>query len=409
MKKNIIFEKRKKAKNLREKNWSIRKIANYLAASKDSVNKWINLEKEELERDNRGWRKGELRRHTKEEVERIKSLRVELEKEESYFIGAKVIRQNYEERYDSSVPLWFIKQVLRDHNMTKNSKPDKSKKRSRYMQYPEYTLRKTGKSMISIDFIGPKYLKGSNNRINFLSCKYIRPNKEGIIKRVQGQTSQEAIRVLKEIWKKHPIPEVVKMDNDSAFGANLSHKRCIGKLGIMLLNLGVTPLYIAAKSPWNNGHVEGFNSIFAKKFWNKLQFSDEDELQVKIKSFNMEYQKYSRLINNDIPFENPKYLTGKEKDKQLFNYSIDKLKSHKIIFLRVVRRKGEKGGKERGFIRILENEIYIPKKYINLFTWCELDIKAKKLKIYVEEEDGKLSEVKTVKYQLKNIEYNTKN
>ncbi len=29
--------------------------------------------------------------------------------------------------------------------------------------------------MMSIDFIGPKYLKGSDNMINFLTCKYIRP------------------------------------------------------------------------------------------------------------------------------------------------------------------------------------------------------------------------------------------
>ena len=48
------------------------------------------------------------------------------------------------------------------------------------MKYPDYTLTKLGKSMMSIDFIGPKYLKGSDNRINFLSCKYIRPEKQGI-------------------------------------------------------------------------------------------------------------------------------------------------------------------------------------------------------------------------------------
>ena len=40
------------------------------------------------------------------------------------------------------------------------------------MKYPEYTLTKLGKSMMSIDFIGPKYLKGSDNRINFLSVSY---------------------------------------------------------------------------------------------------------------------------------------------------------------------------------------------------------------------------------------------
>ncbi len=43
--------------------------------------------------------------------------------------------------------------------------------------------------------------------------------------------------------------------------------RHIGKLAFFLLNLGVYPLYTAPRSPWNNGQVEGFNSVFSKKFW----------------------------------------------------------------------------------------------------------------------------------------------
>ncbi len=59
------------------------------------------------------------------------------------------------------------------------------------------------------------------------------------------------------------------------------------------------PLYIAPRSPWNNGQVEGFNSVFSKKFWNKRQFNDEQEIDVKIKDFNIAYEKYSRLVSND--------------------------------------------------------------------------------------------------------------
>ena len=46
-------------------------------------------------------------------------------------------------------------------------------------------------------FIGSKYLKGSDSRINFLSCKYIRPEKRGITTRIEGQTTKEAITALK--------------------------------------------------------------------------------------------------------------------------------------------------------------------------------------------------------------------
>jgi len=35
------------------------------------------------------------------------------------------------------------------------------------------------------------------------------------------------------------------------------------------------------------------------KFWNKLKFTDEDEIDIKIKDFNVAYEKYSDLINNN--------------------------------------------------------------------------------------------------------------
>ena len=68
-------------------------------------------------------------------------------------------------------------------------------------------------------------------------------------------------------------------------------------------------LYIAPRSPWNNGQVEGFNSVFSKKFWNKLQFSDEQEIDIKIKDFNVAYEKYSRLVSNNPELKEKDPLT----------------------------------------------------------------------------------------------------
>jgi hypothetical protein len=99
----------------------------------------------------------------------------EMEKEDSYFIGSEVVKENYENQTDKKVSKSFVDQVLKEAGMVKS--PIKKKRGlSKYIKYPNYTLTKLGKSMMSIDFIGPKYLKGSSNRINFLSCK---PGKEG--------------------------------------------------------------------------------------------------------------------------------------------------------------------------------------------------------------------------------------
>ena len=245
----------------------------------------------------------------------------------------------------------------------------------------------------------------SDKRINFLSCKYIRPKKEGTTKRIEGQTTNEVIETLKEVWQTKPIPDVLKADNDSAFGANLKYKNHVGRFTLFLLNLGIKPLYVAPRSPWNNGEVEGFNSVFSKKFWNKIRFTDEDEIDIKIKNFNVDYEKYTNLVNNNPEIENIKSIND-FKGIDLENKEVKNFKETNIYFLRIVRRKGEKGDeKEEGFIDILKQEIEMPKDLINLFVYCILDVKSKKMSIYSEGDDGKLSKIKTINFKIKNIIY----
>jgi len=402
--KPILVIKRKQAKKLYEEGCSIRNIALCLGSGTRHVNKWINLSDEELEKDNRGWKKGKPRKYTQQQKGEIKKIRVQLEREGNFFIGAPVILDNYNSQHETKVSQRFVDRTLKEYKLVKTPRK-KRKGVSKYMKYPQHTLNKMGKCMMSVDFIGPKYLKGSGDRINFLSCKYIRPRKEGIIKRVEGQTTDEAIRVLKEVWNDNPIPDVLRIDNDSAFGANLSHEKQIGSFTLFLLNLGVKPLYIAQRSPWNNGGVEGHNSVFSKKFWNKLRFTDEEEVDVKIKSFNIEYEKYTNLVNNNPPLENPKFMDD-FKGVDLKNKHVDKFREHKIYFLRIARRKGEKCDiNEYGFIDVLKHEIKLPVDLINLFVYCVIDLKKKKLFCYTETKDGNLEEIKNINFKLKNVIY----
>lgn len=404
MKKILLIEKRKKAQELHKKKWSIRKIARHLIASKNNVGNWVKMSAEELLNDDRSWRKGKLRKYTQEQKDSVIKIRIDLEKEESFFVGSKVIRANYRNQYGTELSKWFIDNTLKEAGLVK-SPPMKRHNKSRYMQYPKHTLRHLGKSMMSIDFIGPKYLKGSNDRINFLSCKYIRPNQYGIVKRIDGQTTQQTIEVLKTLWQDHSLPDVLKVDNDAAFGTNSIHKQMLGKFTLFLLNIGVSPLYIAPRSPWNNGEVEGFNSVFSKKFWNKLQFTDEDEIDIKIHDFNLAYEKYSTLINNNPTVEQPQYI-GELKQVDYGNKKLSGFKTTTIYFLRIVRRRGEKSTqKEHGYIDILGVEIKMSIALINLFVLCQLELKKQKIIIRMETPEGKLETIKTIKYKVKNLDY----
>ena len=159
MKKILIIEKRKKARGLRARGWSIRKIAAALVAGKDNVSRWVKMPIDEVEIDNRGWEKGRLRVYGEEDRKRVIEIREELVKEESFFFGPAVVRKNYEQRYGNSVRPWFVEKVIREAGLTKGRK-EKIKGKSKYMHYPSYTLSKLGKIVMAIDFIGPRFLKG---------------------------------------------------------------------------------------------------------------------------------------------------------------------------------------------------------------------------------------------------------
>ncbi len=405
MEKILLIAKRKRAYFLyHEEKWSIRKIAKHLVSGRDNVSRWVKMNEDELSSDNRGWHKNRLRKYHKEDQEKILSIRKDLVKEESYFWGDKVVRANYIKQTGDDISLWFVASTLREHGLVK-SHSKKKKGGSKYMMYPNETLGKLGSSMMSLDFIGPRYLKGSPDKINFLSCKYIRPSKEGIVKRISGQTTDETIRILKQVWEDYFIPDTLKVDNDSAFGANLTQERSIGRLTLMLLNLGVNPLYIAPRSPWNNGEVEGFNNVFSKKFWNRLSFENENEIDIKIKDFNFEYEKYSKLICNNVQIKKKRKISDFE-DSDLLNKKVSKFKTKDIYFLRIVRRKGEKDeDNETGFINILGKEITLNQDLINLFVFCRIDLTTKKIVISTELETGKLEEVTRQNFEIKNINY----
>jgi len=250
--KPILVIKRKQAKKLHKRGCSIREIGIRLGSGTRHVNRWINMSDEDLEKDNRGWKKGKPRKYTEEQKKEIKKIRLQLEKEGSFFIGSLVVQGNYNKLHTSKVSKSFVGRTLKEYKMVKT--PQKKRKGiSRYMKYPQHTLNKMGKCMMSIDFIGPKYLEGSDDRINFLSCKYIRPSKEGIVKRVKGQTTEEAIRVLTEVWTDNPVPDVLRIDNDSSFGANLSREKQLGSFALFLLNLGSDHYILHREAPGTTG------------------------------------------------------------------------------------------------------------------------------------------------------------
>lgn len=175
------------------------------------------------------------------------------------------------------------------------------------------------------------------------------------------------------------LPDAIKMDNDLAFIGSSSAKRIISKTIKYLFDKKIVPIFTNPRSPWNNGSVEGSNSVFARNFWNKFEFESTEDIDAKLKLFNLSSLEYSD------------YEQNRSKNKG------DKKFIPQIYFIRKVHENQQKNGK--GEINILNEKIELPDKYVNLYTLSKWDLKNEILYVYFENE-GKEILIKKLKFQI---------
>lgn len=433
--KDVIIKMIKKSRKLRkEKNMTIREIAKKLWVSKNSVNKWINLKfkdenniKNEYE-EKRWYKKWKYRKYDKVVWDRVENIYTQMIDEKRFFINEHTIYDNYISKYwtnesDHKVPTKrYIEYIQKVRKLHKKKQKLFRNWLSKYMNYPEKTIKKLWYISEWIDFVWPRNIAWDSTNYHFLSRRYDRPKKYWKFGIIQWQTTNETIKKLIEDrqWDR-PVPDVMKIDNDSAYWMlNLwIHKSCIWKFTKRLLYLWIIPLYSAPRSPRNNWNVEWQNSVFNKMFWQEIFFNSASHLKTEIKRFNTEYEQYSDLIDTSksdveklkIEFENiyqrvDKLKISLEKLKDfdnLISLKKEDFNCQKICILRKVIRKWDKWDEsEMGIVKLLWNEFEISKDCINKIMFCEIDIQKDTLKIW-EEIEWKLKNRITKEFKIKNI------
>jgi hypothetical protein len=246
------------------------------------------------------------------------------------------------------------------------------------MLYPVNFLKNLGKTILQIDFIGPRYLKGNSKPLHFISLKYTKPFKLHIFIRIKSQTTTEALNSFYILFfvLKLPIPNVVQMDNDSAFRGCIEKKGRIGRIIIWLCNNGIIPLFNATSSPWNNGSVEGGNSVFDKKFWQAFQFTSAEEVDQKLEEFNNAYQTYlindrNKIIQNKRNVSDPRT-----------NTQIKKFLQKNLYLLRIVKEQYDKC-----YVEVLNFYINLPAQYKGQFVIIKILLDSGFISIYQEIEE----------------------
>ncbi len=278
----------------------------------------------------------------------------------------------------NSINISFIISTLKDLGL---SKPHKKRVKgcSEYQHYPKILINQIGSLILEIDFI-QRFIKGRTKPVHFIgfSCKKLKLRQ---YKRISGQTNINARQELEWFFNSFFIPNTTKMDNDLAFIGSSSAKRTISKTIKYLFDKKIIPIFTNPRSPWNNGSVEGSNSVFARNFWNKFEFSSVQDIDRRLKLFNQSSLEYSDYGQNEFEKEN-------KKDKEF---------TPQIYFIRKAHENQQKKGK--GIINILNEKIELPGEYINLYTLSKWNLKDEMLYIYFEKEQKEIL-IKKSKFQI---------
>jgi len=431
--KEILIKLIKKSRKLyKENNMSWREIAKKLHVSKDSVYKRIKMEfTDEINikieyKEKRWFKSWKFRKYSQIVQDRIKDIYNKMIDEKKFFINEYTILENYiklyaEDTINKKPNLYYIQYVQKKLKLHKKSKKPFRNWLSKYMQYPENTINKLGYIMELIDFIWPRFLAWDSTPYHFLSRRYIRPEKNWQIDIINSQTTEQTIQKLASDRELRPIPQVLKIDNDSAFGMLKSWKTkdCIWSFTKRLLYLGISPLYSVPREPWNNWNVEWQNSIFNQPFWQEILFDSPAHLKTEVVRFNTKYKQYSDLVSTSKEDMEKLQITQSTILDFCDKYNIDKeqlvskkyyekldkkdFKTNKIYILRKVLRIWEKQAEDEIWqIEILWNNINLNKSYINSIVFCEIDIKEDILTIS-QEIEWVLNTIKSIHYKVKNI------
>jgi len=324
--------------------------------------------------DNRGWEKGNRRKYTTREIDRIVSLKKKRVDEKKYFLGTPYIRMDYEKQFDTE-PLpskWFFDEVIRANHLQTHAPKRKSNGQNivSRLKFPIQSIIRLGRIQQSADFIGKKYIHGSRKPISIFATSFYQWFELYQIQQVLAEKSEYAIDCLVEFWKKFPIANVLRTDNGSTFRGAVGEEACIGRFIIFLLNLNIVPLFSAAYQSYTNPHIEGHNRTFTDKLWATQTFLNTSEIDRECARFNAESREYFEYrFKERLTDKNLRRLTGTD---NINSAGLRSIRGKKVCFIRFVERWSESDNRT-GFV-ILNRFVPVADPYLNQYVFAILDL-----------------------------------
>lgn len=394
------YEKRRgqkkfaEAKELQQRGIGVNAIARQLDIRKATLIAWLA---QDAYTDTRGWTKGALRKYSDDCHDRVVALKKERIDKEKYFTGAEYVRMDYAKRYpDDDLPsLWFIEEATRKAGMqTHAPKPPKKTDVVKRQCFPIKSIVTLGRVQQSCDFIGKKYIKGSNIPVSIFSTSYYQWFKMYNIWRTPSESADSVIEKLPAFWVDHPIPDVMRIDNAMTFrGSSRGEAVTLSRFLKFLLNTNVTPLFSSPYRSYTNPHIEGHNRTFTEKLWGKQLFSSMEEIDTACAAFNAEAEEFFRWkFVERLQMKNLRYC---DPLKEVVDATLLRTRGKCICFIRFVDIWKE-ANSEVGIV-VLDRFVAVPIAYLNQYVFVVFEIETARLIVYSEYE-GVRTEVQKIPF-----------
>jgi len=382
-KKSIVEERKERSGYVQKKLFRLRKKVNKMyfrdgiaknqiakkeRMSKDFVIRWTQSPFQDFTKDKRGWPKGKRREWDDRTINIIKEIHNYLMNDPTkFYIGATAIVQEWRKRYpDVEIPpLRSIGMILSDLHLSSKRKRGKNKGAARYLCYPEDTIYNSlGGRVLEADFI-MKYFTNKKEPLIFIGFSFKKEPKLRYYKQIEGETSKEFKKACEYFFEEFEVPDYMKVDNSATMIGSISGRRNISEVMMYLLRHQVIPIFAVPRRPFSQASIEGNNSVFSRKFWNRIDFRSIDEIDEKLEWFNEASIRY-------LGYESPKEKKIVKKDF-----------IPKVYFIRQVREDKKRGD---GYIDVLNERINLLTSYINYFVLAEWNLNEEKLYIHFEKE-----------------------
>jgi transposase len=213
-----------------------------------------------------------------------------------------------------------------------------------------------------------------------------------------NKSGESAIRHALCSWQELGLPDLLQIDNDSAFCGGSRTPRRFSAFVRLCLHFGIEIIFIPPAEARRNGLIEAVNHLWARSFWQRNHFSSLTEAKRKKRKFLLWY--LSSYSPPELAGKTPGQVPATAGRTRLTESQVKALPEQlpvtcgRIHFIRKVN--------EEGRITLLGERWRVGKRLRDKYVWATVNTATQRLDIYCRASlRSKARKIKQYRYEIK--------